>query len=84
MQRVVDQGDMRPMSGNMEGAMQDLRTILEHRSMRYRAADHELNTSKKSIEDSTHEVIQLSKSYIKKFLEDRKNEYYKKNFSTNS
>jgi len=66
MQRVVDQGDMRPMSGNMEGAMQDLRTILEHRSMRYRAADHELNTSKKSIEDSTHEVIQLSKSYLKK------------------
>ena len=59
MQRVVDQGDMRPMSGNMDEAMQDLRAILEDRSVRYGAADYILDTSQTSVDKSLENVIKL-------------------------
>lgn len=44
MERVVAQGDLRPMSGNKE-AMDDLRRILEGRSPFYARADLQLETS---------------------------------------
>ena len=44
MQRVMAQGDMRPMAASKE-AMQDLTTILESRSAFYAKADDSLDTS---------------------------------------
>lgn len=44
MQRVVAQGDLRPMSGN-RAAMADLRSILAAREPEYHRADARLNTS---------------------------------------
>lgn len=51
MQRVIAQGDMRPMADNRE-SMSDLRRILEVREPLYRKADTTINTS-----DSTAEEI---------------------------
>ena len=44
MQRVADQGDMRPMAGNRE-AMRDLKGILADRSAQYARAGIHVNTS---------------------------------------
>ncbi len=43
MQRVLRQGDMRPMAGNRE-AMDDLRRILDGRAAFYAKADHVIDT----------------------------------------
>jgi XRE family aerobic/anaerobic benzoate catabolism transcriptional regulator len=51
MSRVVEQGDMRPMSGHSE-AMQDLRDILSSREPLYSKADAQLNTSGKTVGQS--------------------------------
>ena len=45
MQRVLDQGDMRPMAGNQEQAMEDLKQILASRSDFYSKASFAINTS---------------------------------------
>lgn len=58
MQRVIDQGDLRPMADNKE-AMQDLQQILIERSPYYKKADAILDTSGKSIEQSFAELIAL-------------------------
>jgi len=49
MQRVVAQGDMRPMADNRE-SMEDLQRILDARAPLYRKADLCLDTSENSIE----------------------------------
>ncbi len=49
MERVIAQGDMRPMAGNRE-AMNDLRRILAGREALYRRADVEIPTSGRSVE----------------------------------
>jgi XRE family transcriptional regulator, aerobic/anaerobic benzoate catabolism transcriptional regulator len=51
MQRVVRQGDMRPMAGNAE-AMTDLRQILDARSSFYAKADVTLDTSSQSLDET--------------------------------
>ena len=51
MQRVIAQGDLRPMAGNDE-SMEDLRQILRDREALYKKADCELSTSDQSIETS--------------------------------
>lgn len=51
MQRVVEQGDMRPMAGNRE-AMADLQRILAVREPFYRRADAEIDTSGKPVDRS--------------------------------
>jgi XRE family aerobic/anaerobic benzoate catabolism transcriptional regulator len=51
MDRVVAQGDMRPMAGNRE-AMNDLHRILEGRAALYQRADAEVSTSGRSVEES--------------------------------
>ena len=51
MQRVIAQGDLRPMAGNAE-AMEDLRQILRDREPLYRKADFELHTAGQSLEAS--------------------------------
>lgn len=55
MQRVVAQGDMRPMQGVKE-AMDDLEQILDARSEFYAKARFKLNTSAQS-EDKTYELL---------------------------
>ncbi len=51
MQRVIAQGDMRPMADNRE-SMSDLKRILEVREPLYRKADAAINTSDNAIEES--------------------------------
>ena len=51
MQRVVAQGDTRPMAGNTE-AMEDLKRILAGRAAFYRKADLTFDTSGLSLEDA--------------------------------
>jgi XRE family aerobic/anaerobic benzoate catabolism transcriptional regulator len=58
MSRVIEQGDLRPMSGHSE-AMQDLRDILTSREPLYGKADVQLDTSGKSIEQSLSTLERL-------------------------
>jgi XRE family aerobic/anaerobic benzoate catabolism transcriptional regulator len=51
MQRVIAQGDMRPMADNRE-SMSDLRRILDVREPLYRKADTVINTEGCSVEES--------------------------------
>jgi XRE family aerobic/anaerobic benzoate catabolism transcriptional regulator len=51
MQRVIAQGDMRPMADNRE-SMSDLKRILEVREPLYRKADLTIETSGISPEES--------------------------------
>lgn len=59
MQRVIEQGDLRPLTETNKD-MQDLKLILEEREIDYRLADHELMTSGHSIEECLEELIQAS------------------------
>ncbi len=60
MQRVIAQGDMRPMADSRE-AMSDLRRILDVREPLYRKADATIDTSgdsvEKTLEALTHELL---------------------------
>lgn len=58
MERVMKQGDLRPMAGNPE-AMAQLRGILTAREDSYRRSDHELDTSGKSVDVSLAELQEL-------------------------
>jgi len=49
MQRVIEQGDFRPMAGTSE-AMEDLKNILVSREEFYSKADYQLDTSKQPLE----------------------------------
>jgi XRE family aerobic/anaerobic benzoate catabolism transcriptional regulator len=63
MQRVIAQGDMRPMADNRE-AMSDLKRILEVREPLYRKADMTIDTSAVTVEKSAEmlaRAIQESK-----------------------
>lgn len=51
MQRVVAQGDLRPMAGNRE-SMRDLQRILAGRDTLYRRADAEVSTAGRTIDES--------------------------------
>lgn len=55
MQRVIEQGDMRPMADNRE-AMTDLLGILEVREPLYRRADLSLDTGLNSVEKCVREI----------------------------
>ena len=58
MQRVVAQGDLRPMAGKRE-AMQDLRNILADRAAFYAQAEFQLNTSAAPLEASFEALRRL-------------------------
>jgi XRE family aerobic/anaerobic benzoate catabolism transcriptional regulator len=58
MSRVIEQGDLRPMSGHSE-AMQDLRDILTSREPLYGKADAVLDTSGKTVAQSFDALKQL-------------------------
>ncbi len=55
MQRVMAQGDMRPMADNRE-SMSDLRRILDVREPLYRKADATIDTSECSVEESVERL----------------------------
>jgi XRE family aerobic/anaerobic benzoate catabolism transcriptional regulator len=56
MDRVLAQGDKRPMSGNRE-AMEDLKRILESRTQFYSKADKTVDTSGLTIEQAFSQLI---------------------------
>ena len=58
MQRVVTQGDLRPMAGNHE-AMDDLKRILESRSPLYGKAEITFDTSAKTLVDNFSQLLGL-------------------------
>ena len=58
MQRVIDQGDMRPIKDN-DDAMSDLRRIMEQRETLYKQAHARVETSGRSIDDCIHELCGL-------------------------
>lgn len=58
MERVRAQGDLRPMAGNPR-AMAQLREILLARESRYQQAEHHVNTSGKTVDNSLAELCQL-------------------------
>ena len=59
MQRVVAQGDFRPMAASAE-AMADLRGILESRQDFYAKADYELDTSGQSLDATLAALIRIA------------------------
>ncbi|HYH20546.1 MAG TPA: helix-turn-helix transcriptional regulator [Azospirillum sp.] len=59
MQRVMEQGDTRPIEGHMQRAMDDLKAILDSRSTFYRRADAVLDTSGRSIDACAEELAAL-------------------------
>lgn len=61
MDSVRAQGDMRPMKGNPQALVQ-LREILKEREAQYSRADHALDTSGKSIDESASELMMLVRS----------------------
>lgn len=63
MNRVLKQGDFRPMAQNRE-AMADLVAILDARSPDYARADTELDTSGDSIEQSFAKLARIAARYL--------------------
>lgn len=63
MQRVIAQGDLRPMSASKE-AMDDLRQILKGRNAFYSKADVTINTSAQSLEPT----FELLKTQVRQLL----------------
>jgi len=57
MERVLNQGDMRPMRGNRE-AMADLKLILQERRSQYELAHYWLNTAGRGVDDCLAELVQ--------------------------
>ncbi len=58
MQRVVAQGDMRPMADNRE-SMEDLQRILDAREPLYRKADAVIDTSAAGIKQSVEQIGEM-------------------------
>ncbi|MCB1756063.1 MAG: helix-turn-helix transcriptional regulator [Gammaproteobacteria bacterium] len=63
MNRVMDQGDMRPMADN-EQAMEDLKLILAEREAEYRMADYILDTSRRKVLDCSLELARCCEEYL--------------------
>lgn len=56
MQRVISQGDMRPMAHNRD-AMSDLKRILAEREELYSKADIQIDTAGRTFEESLEALI---------------------------
>lgn len=64
MNRVIRQGDTRPMEGNQE-AMDDLRRILAEREPYYSSADYQIDTTGRSIEDCVRELEPITAPHLR-------------------
>ena len=60
--RVVAQGDTRPMAGN-DRAFNDLCGLLERREKLYARAEHTVDTSNRSVDEITHELLERYQSH---------------------
>lgn len=58
MQRVMAQGDLRPMQGNAEAAMDDMKRILAERETEYQAAHCVLDTTGRSVDSCFDELLE--------------------------
>ena len=58
MQRVINQGDQRPMAGHPQ-AMADLKSILLDREEHYAQADNMIDTTDQNIDRTADEVLAL-------------------------
>ena len=65
MQRVVAQGDLRPMAGNQE-AMDDLKRILAGRAAFYGKADMSFDTSGKSQDAAYQQLRQALRGALRR------------------
>lgn len=63
MQRVIAQGDLRPMAGNRQ-AMDDLRLILKERAPFYAKADLRIDTGGRSASQSLGDLVRAVKQAI--------------------
>ncbi|MEX0730228.1 MAG: helix-turn-helix transcriptional regulator [Aquisalimonadaceae bacterium] len=63
MNRVIQQGDLRPINSSEE-AMADLRRILAEREPYYRTADYVIDTSARSIDDCLAELEPICRPYL--------------------
>ena len=63
MQRVMDQGDLRPMAGNSQ-AMYELRLILKEREPYYSQADNVIDTAGRDIDDVFSELNALCRATL--------------------
>ncbi len=63
MSRVTEQGDLRPMDGNLQ-PMRDLKQILAERSPDYARADYQLMTSGRSVDTCLAELIEVCLNYL--------------------
>jgi XRE family transcriptional regulator, aerobic/anaerobic benzoate catabolism transcriptional regulator len=61
MQRVLAQGDVRPMADNRE-SMSDLRRILSVREPLYRMADQTVNTAGHTLNESFKSLLKAVRS----------------------
>ncbi len=59
MQRVIDQGDFRPMQANAD-AMNDLQQILDERTPFYAKAHARLNTAGRDVRQCLNELVQIA------------------------
>ncbi len=66
MQRVLRQGDLRPMAGNVGAAMDDLRAILDQREPRYRLSDHVLDTGGRDEESCLRDLVRLTRDALQR------------------
>jgi XRE family aerobic/anaerobic benzoate catabolism transcriptional regulator len=62
MERVIEQGDLRPIQGNRD-AMEDLKLILEERRPQYEAAHYALNTSGRTVQECLLELQDVCSSH---------------------
>jgi XRE family aerobic/anaerobic benzoate catabolism transcriptional regulator len=63
MQRVIEQGDFRPMAGTRE-AMDDLKSILSSRQDFYSKAQFSLDTSKQALESTFTKLRNLVRNHL--------------------
>ena len=59
MQRVIDQNDLRPMSGR-SSAMSDLKMLLDEREAEYSKADYVLDTTGRRERDCLGELVEIA------------------------
>ena len=63
MQRVIEQGDFRPMAGTRE-AMDDLKSILSSREDFYSKAQFSLDTSKQTLKPTFSKLKNLLRKHL--------------------
>ena len=63
MQRVIEQGDFRPMAGTRE-AMDDLKSILSSRQDFYSKAQFNLDTSKQTLKSTFSKLRNMVRSHL--------------------